>query len=360
MPALHDLPLLSQFTACGEDIDDPIETMYLKQPNIEETKLPLYSLEFFMGLNYRETKLKMSPNIIYGVFAFVNFPFSDSTRALVRSSIKRLLQEQQLALIPTEEVVDKLLEVWDHNEKCKLLHKRIRYTEVLPQQEYEYTLRTFTLKTPLFLVMPDGTRQTYQPPFQKMPHVRLQACVFLVISHPARTLYDQVVRRRCPWNGLVESKLVVIYTHWRTAPPTFARKPDWQKMAHPLDRTDDPIKDILVPKADLLPDLIPDTSSSTTDSTLDTEIVLKLWPRIKPKPETDRWVGWMRNIIDHKLPFADEVVNDKDKRVRSYAKEKSRPYEEVMRTTRASVRYAPYLRPKPKREAKDDISVMII
>ncbi|KAK7026845.1 hypothetical protein VNI00_015387 [Paramarasmius palmivorus] len=345
MANLHHLPLLSQFTACEEGIDDPIEMMYLKEPDIEnKTRLPLYSLEFFMGLNYGETKLKMSPNIIY-----------------VRSSIKRLLQEQQLALIPTEEVVDKLLEVWDHNEKCKLLHKRIRYTEVLPQQEYEYTLRTFALKNPLFLIMPDGTRQTYQSPFHKMPHVRLQACVFLVISHSARTLYDQVVRRRCPWNGLVESKLVVMFTHWRTAPPTFARKPDWQKMAHPLDRTDDPIKDILVPKADLpVPDLIPDTSSSTTDSTLNTEIVLKLWPRIKPKPETDRWVGWMKNIIDHKLPFADEVVNDDDKRVRSYAKEKSRPYEEVMRTSRASVRYAPYLRPKPKRGAKDDISVMII
>ncbi|KAK7017522.1 hypothetical protein VNI00_018601 [Paramarasmius palmivorus] len=344
MSVLHHLPLLSQLTACDEGLEDPIEVMHLSPLGTEkDAKLPLYAVEFFMGLNYGELKLNMAPNIIY-----------------VRSSIKKLLQEQKLAFIPREDVVDKLLEVWEHNEKCKL-YERIRYTEVLSQLEYEYSLRTIALKSPLSIIMPDGTRKTYRSPFKKMPQVRLSASVILVINYSARILYNQVALKGRPWKGLVESKMSVMFTHWGTAPPTFARKPNWQRMAHPLDRTDDPVKDILVPKADLpVPDLVSDTSSSTTDSTLDTETVLRLWPRIKPKPETDRWVGWMRNIIDHKLPFADEVVNDEDKRVRSYAKEKSRPYEEVMRTGRASVRYAPYLRPKPKREAKDDISVMSI
>ncbi|KAK7026839.1 hypothetical protein VNI00_015381 [Paramarasmius palmivorus] len=344
MSTLDQLPILSQFTACEAGVEDPIEAMYLNPPDFEqETGLPLYSLEFFMGMNYGELKLKMISNIIY-----------------VRSSVKKLLQEQKLAIIPTEEVFEKSVEVWEHNQKCKL-YDRIRYTEVLPQQEYEYRLRTINIQLPLFIILPDGTRQTYQSPFEHIPHIRSSACVFLMITNAIRTIHNQIDLKRGTTNDLVEAKMMAMLAWWHSVPRTFARKPDWQALAHPLDRTDDPIKDILTPKEDLpVPDLIPDTSSSTTDTTLDTEIVLKLWPRIKPKPETDRWVGWMKNIIDHKLPFADEVVNDDDKRVRSYAKEKSRSYEEVMRTSRASVRYAPYLRTKPKREARDDISVMII
>ncbi|KAK7026843.1 hypothetical protein VNI00_015385 [Paramarasmius palmivorus] len=339
MPALHDLPLLSQFTACDAGVEDPIETMYLNPPDYEkETKTPLYPLEFFMGLNFEELKLEMSPNIIH-----------------VRASVKKLLQDQKLALVPMKDVVDKVLKVWEHNKKCKI-YDRIRYTE-----EHKYRLRTIGLKSPLSLILPDGSLQTFCPPYKKMPHVRLSACVFLVINNAARILFDQIVMRGRPSKGLTECKMMTMFARWQSAPPTFACKPDWRALAHPLDRTDDPIKDILNPKEDFpVPDLILDTSSSTTDTTLDTEIVLKLWPRIKPEPETDRWVGWMKNIIDHKLPFANEVVNDDDKRVRSYAKEKSRPYEEVMRTSRASVRYAPYLRSKPKRKAKDDISAMII
>ncbi|KAK7019768.1 hypothetical protein VNI00_017934 [Paramarasmius palmivorus] len=344
MSSLHDLPLLSQLTACDVGVEDPIEAMYLNPPNFEDvTKLPLYSLEFFMGLNFGELKLKMSSNIIY-----------------VRSSIKKLLQGQKIALIPMENILDKVLEVWEYNKKCKL-YDRIRLDEVLPQQEYEYRLQPIDFDSPLSLISSNGTRQPYQPSLEDAPHIRLSAFVFLVITNSIRTIYEQIDLKGRPTTDLVEAKMMFMLSRWYSAPSSFARKPDWQALAHPLDQTDDPIKDILTPKEDLpVPDLIPDTSSSTTDTTLDTEIVLKLWPRINPKPETDRWVGWMKNIIDHKLPFADEVVNDDDKRVRSYAKEKSRPYEEVMRTSRASVRYAPYLRTKPKREARDDISVMII
>ncbi|KAK7037296.1 hypothetical protein VNI00_011287 [Paramarasmius palmivorus] len=343
MSTLHDLPLLSQLTACDIGTDDPIERFYLN-PTDREEAIPwrFYSLEFYMGLNYGEIDPKMSPNILY-----------------VRSSIKKLLEEEKLALIPQEHVVDTLLDVQKHNCDCQSkLYERIRYTECLPQHEYEYCLRTIGLETPLSIISPDGTRQTYSSSSEDMPRFRSSASILLILSNTARTLFNQFAWRGSPCQRIAEYKVLFLQRQWRMPPSTFEAKPDWQALTHPFDRTHDIVADLLDPKKDEpVPELIPDTSSSSSESSLDTELALHPEEWIQ-NPGTTRWARRIKKIIGRNLPFEEEVTNDKQ--LKSYAKEKCRPFEEVMRTSRVSVRFEPYLRRKPTLRARDDISIWFI
>ncbi|ESK87177.1 hypothetical protein Moror_10919 [Moniliophthora roreri MCA 2997] len=111
MSSLNEFPLLTQLSASEQE--DSIEPYYLNPLDYEcQTRIPLYSLEFCMGLRFGELRLESSLNIVH-----------------VRSSIKRLLQEQKITLLPTEEIIDKLLQLHWHNAKCKL-YDRTRYTDV--------------------------------------------------------------------------------------------------------------------------------------------------------------------------------------------------------------------------------------
>uniref|UniRef100_A0A0W0FB31 Uncharacterized protein n=1 Tax=Moniliophthora roreri TaxID=221103 RepID=A0A0W0FB31_MONRR len=113
MSLLSHLPLLSQLTAQTSEKDDPVESYRLNSLEADSKMAgPLYALEFFMGINYGELRLETSPNIVH-----------------VRSSIKRLLQDQKLALIPTEETLDKLLKLHCQNLSCEV-YDRTRYTDV--------------------------------------------------------------------------------------------------------------------------------------------------------------------------------------------------------------------------------------
>ncbi|KAK7037272.1 hypothetical protein VNI00_011263 [Paramarasmius palmivorus] len=342
--SLHDLPLLSQLTACDPGIEDPIERFHLNAVGTENA-MPWrqsYSLEFYMGLNYKELNLGMSPNIIY-----------------VRSSIRRLLEEKKLVLIPDEDVLDKLLDIQKHNCSCQSkLYERIRYTEFLPQQEYDYRLRSISLEEPLSVILPDGTRQTYLPTLEDMPHFRSSASIVLVLANAARALFEKVLSKGLPFQSVAEAKVWYLQRQWRTPPSTFAEKPDWMALTHPFDQTDDLVADILgSKKEEPVPDLIPDTSSSVSESSLDTELALHPEEWIQ-NPGTTRWARRIKKIIGRNLPFEQEVTNDNQ--LELYAKEKCRSYEEVMRTSRVSVRFEPYSRRRPERRSRDDISIWFI
>ncbi|ESK84017.1 hypothetical protein Moror_11520 [Moniliophthora roreri MCA 2997] len=329
MSSPNELPLLTQLTASEQE--DPIEPYYLNSLDFKaQTRISLYSLEFFMGLRFGELRLESSLNIVH-----------------VRSSIKKLLQEQKLTLLPTEEILDKILELHVHNGKCKL-YDRTRYTDVLPFQEYEYRVRPIDLNVPLYIISPDGTRQLYQPLLPQTPHIRSTANPFLVVSNAGFALIKAAFRR----HPVPEVKIMEIRHQWRTAPLSFAQKPDWKELGHPLDRLGDPVEEILARKeVEPCPDLVPDTSSSSSYTSLATSMASQHLAWIQ-NPGTKRWVKKMRKIIDRNIGYEEEVSNDKQ--IKLYRKEKSRPYEEVMRTSRVHVRFEPYLRPKC---ALDDISV---
>ncbi|ESK88252.1 hypothetical protein Moror_5482 [Moniliophthora roreri MCA 2997] len=330
----NTLPLLSQLTASTPECEDPIETYYLNPLEFENgTRIPVYSLEFFMGLNYGELRLEMSPNIVH-----------------VRSSIKKLLQEQKIALIPTEEALDAIIELQFHNLGSKI-YDRKRYTDVLPHDEYEYRLRSFDLEHSLSIISSDGTRQHYRPPDQRLPHLRSTAHPFLVVSNAAATLFAAVLRR----SPVEDIKVMVIQNKWYKAPLSFAQKPNWKELGHPLDKHSDPVEEILAHKKDeSCPDLISDTSSLSSHTSLSTSMASQhlAWTQ---NPGTKRWVKKMKKIVERSIGYEEEVSNDKQ--TKSYRREKSRPYDEVMRTSRVSVRFAPYLRHERQIRAFDDISV---
>ncbi|EEB94725.1 hypothetical protein MPER_06415 [Moniliophthora perniciosa FA553] len=99
-----------------------------------------------------------------------------------------------------------------------------------------------------------------------------------------------------------EAKVFEIRHEWRTAPLSFAQKPDWKELGHPLDRLGDPVEEILAHKeVEPCPDLVPDTSSSSSSSLSYTGLATVTtsqhlaWIQ---KPGTKRWVKQMRKIID--------------------------------------------------------------
>ncbi|ESK84023.1 hypothetical protein Moror_11526 [Moniliophthora roreri MCA 2997] len=232
MSLLNHLPLLSQLTAQTSEKDDPVESYRLNSLEVDSKLVrPLYALEFFMGINYGELRLEKSPNTVH-----------------VRSSIKRLLQDQKLALIPTEETLDKLLKLHSQNLECEV-YARTRYRDVLPHQEYEYLVRSFDLKEPLSIISHDGSRHTYTPPHDNLPHFRSTAHPFLVVRNAASTLFAAALRRL----PVKDVKVMVIRSKWYKAPPTFAQKPDWKELGHPLDRVGDPVEEILAPRERNLP-----------------------------------------------------------------------------------------------------------
>ncbi|KAK7052950.1 hypothetical protein VNI00_004270 [Paramarasmius palmivorus] len=330
----HDLPLLSQLTACAHEVEDPIETLYLNPLDFEtEMDHPKYTLEFFMGLRLDELHLNMSPNIIY-----------------VRSSIKRLFEEKKLVLIPSDEIVDIIFQLHEDNLKCAMCD-RTRCTDLLPPKEYEYRVRPIELDIPLTIISNDGTRRSYTPSPENMLHVRSNVHPYLATSHAAFVL-DEAGLRRVPVKEVVH---LCIRDSWFKVPSSFGQMINWQKFAHPLEQGDI-VSQILKPKEEEepIPDLTPDNSSSTSYSSLDTNAVLDPVHYIQ-NPGTKRWVKRINKYIDHDVRFVDDVLNEKQ--INSYRKEKSRPYEEVMRTDLSAIRFAPYLRPKRKMRAYDDIYV---
>ncbi|KAK7018047.1 hypothetical protein VNI00_018420 [Paramarasmius palmivorus] len=260
-----------------------------------------------------------------------------ATAMAVCSRIKNLLEEEKLVLVPQEQVIDTLPDVQKPNCSCQSkLYERIRYTECLPEQECDYHVRQIGLESCLSIILPDNTRQTYTYSSQYKPRFRSSASPLLFLSNTARTLFEQVACKASPYQSIAEAKA----------------------LTHPFDRTRDLVADLLDPKKEEpVPELVPDTSSSSSESSLDTESALHPEEWIQ-NPGPTRWARRIKKIIGRKLPFEQDVTNDKQQE--SYAKEKCRTYEEVMRPSRDSVRFEPYLRRKLALRARDDISSWFI
>ncbi|KAK7060993.1 hypothetical protein VNI00_000728 [Paramarasmius palmivorus] len=303
------------------------EKQYWREEGLDEVLNEiekLSSVEYYTGMNFGEIKLDMSLNIVY-----------------VRSSIKALMEERRLTLIPMDEVVNKIYSVQFRNSSRKRFFDRTRLTEILPKQEYEYRLfMSSALDIPLSIIMSDGSRRSTS---QDIPHFRSSVHPLLVTCHAAQVVQKDILKLPVhppPQLPHAETEVIVIAHYWYDVPPTFTQKPDWyQDLCHPLERMSQALEEQLA------------TYTSSSD-TLDPEFEVRV-ARRKPKLVTAQWAKKMRKRIERKLPFDKRVSNEKQ--LRSYAKEKSRPYEEVMRTSRASVPFAPSLKRRPR--STDDIEL---
>ncbi|EEB96674.1 hypothetical protein MPER_04151 [Moniliophthora perniciosa FA553] len=137
----------------------------------------------------------------------------------------------------------------------------------------------------------------------------------LVVRNAASTLFAGALQRL----PVKDVKVMVIRSKWYKAPATFAQKPDWKELGHPLDRMGDPVEEILAHENEVCPDQISDTSSSTSYTSLVTSIAPQHIVHIQ-RPGTKRWVEKMRKIVDRKIGYDEEVSNDKQ--IKLYRKEK--------------------------------------
>ncbi|KAK7052970.1 hypothetical protein VNI00_004290 [Paramarasmius palmivorus] len=168
-----------------------------------------------------------------------------------------------------------------------------------------------------------------------------------MVLHAAFVL-DEAALRRIPVEEVMH---LCIRDLWFKVPSSFGRTVDWQKFVHPLEQGDIISQTSKLQREEVpVPDLAPDTSS-TLYSSSDTDVALHPIHYVQ-NPGMKRWVKRINKYIDRDVRFADVVLNEKQ--ISSHRKEKSRPFEEVIRTE-LSVRFAPYSRSKPKVRAYDDM-----
>ncbi|KAF9024209.1 hypothetical protein BDZ89DRAFT_131669 [Hymenopellis radicata] len=114
---------LASFTTSPEM--QPLED-YCFIPRAKE----IYKMEYYWGLSRGELELESALN-----------------RITVRTDVKKLLEEEQYALIPTQDTLQILYDLHDCNQERAHDDRRV-FTEVLPIGEYTYHLVPTSTSSP--------------------------------------------------------------------------------------------------------------------------------------------------------------------------------------------------------------------
>ncbi|KAL0575343.1 hypothetical protein V5O48_006622 [Marasmius crinis-equi] len=336
------LPRLEQITAT--EGEDPLETLYLcplkYQPLVDK-------LEYFMGHGFGELELD-----------------NPSNRFHLRSSMKKLLEENEWTLIPTEEVLKIACKFHEENLNRKV-HDRQFYLEVLPNQEYEYEILPLGMKSTLFVISEDGTRHPYEPPYANLPRFRSRVHPLFAAKSTEKRLFNAIARGVKVRN----SYIMHLSSLWIHTPMFWRRTPNWKKLGHPLDELDldgDTEYERFPGPTQSAPAIISQLPASSSlahdDTTLSaTDTACSIAPKnpmesVGNPALLEAYVVDMYGKPEFDAEF-DELTNDKQ--VKAYRKERGRSYHEVMSSGRVvsplalyfkkEYRYSPYIRESTKR-----------
>ncbi|KAL1672567.1 hypothetical protein EV122DRAFT_283818 [Schizophyllum commune] len=155
----------------------------------------------------------------------------------LRSDMADRMDQNDWALLPTKSILSALNALSDHNKSAEV-HKRKRFTEFLPEQEYEYEflpIRIGKRDRPSVYLKRGSSTRTINKAYSKVPRIRSRA-------HPLFVIY-------CTWNQLLASSTWLpdakasrlvgtvgdTVHRWRMAPPIeFLVGPDvWAEHRHP-------------------------------------------------------------------------------------------------------------------------------
>ncbi|KAI5886959.1 uncharacterized protein SCHCODRAFT_02590397 [Schizophyllum commune H4-8] len=155
----------------------------------------------------------------------------------LRSDMVECLNDADWTLLPTKKILDAMVALSDFN-KTTDLNKRKRFTEILPEQEYEYEflpMRISQRDRPQLYLKRGSTTRTIKRAYSRMPCIRSRAHPLFV----SLRAYDDI---HSGYDSMPEAKmdrlqkmLANVLWRWDSHPPVeFLVGPDvWQKHRHP-------------------------------------------------------------------------------------------------------------------------------
>ncbi|KAL1703151.1 hypothetical protein EV121DRAFT_292580 [Schizophyllum commune] len=155
----------------------------------------------------------------------------------LRSDMAERMNKSEWALVPSKRIIDIIHALSEYN-KAADPHKRKRFTEELPEQEYEYEfvpLHIATRDRPSMYLKRGSTIRTINKAYSKMPRIRSHAHPLFVVFRADRLIltgYPSLSKVKL--DRLTQMTSAVLY-HWLRSPPVeFLVGPDvWAEHRHP-------------------------------------------------------------------------------------------------------------------------------
>ncbi|TRM63440.1 hypothetical protein BD626DRAFT_402240 [Schizophyllum amplum] len=179
----------------------------------------LHHFEYYWGLQKGEASLESSLNHIQ-----------------LRSDMAASMDLRQWTLMPTKETLETVLALSEHN-RTQEGHARRRYTEDLPETEYEYEfVPLFTQQEQSTLYVNNGlATRAVRAPYTRMPRIKSRAHPLFVIfrSHQILMLFLYATGSKEEQLALTVSEIIYAWTE--PPPPEFFVDRDlWKAHRHPL------------------------------------------------------------------------------------------------------------------------------
>ncbi|THU90995.1 hypothetical protein K435DRAFT_780981 [Dendrothele bispora CBS 962.96] len=117
-----------------------------------------HHLEYYLGIEMDELPLCVRENTEY-----------------LQEDMRYLFEASRWAMVPTLKTLQSIIHFQLQNS-AKPLHRRKKYTEVFPLQEYEYTFVPLTMRrTPVYVHRPKKPATRYDYPYDDLPHFKSRA-----------------------------------------------------------------------------------------------------------------------------------------------------------------------------------------
>ncbi|KAL1660121.1 hypothetical protein GGF50DRAFT_63868 [Schizophyllum commune] len=155
----------------------------------------------------------------------------------LRSDMAKRLDENEWTIVPTKQTINTIIALSDFNKTADV-HKRRRFTEVLPDQEYEYDFVPLHLAKrdrPSIFLKRGSTIRTINKAYSKMPHIKSRAHPLFVVFHTDNDIlsaYDSLPQAK---EERLSGMTHAVLNRWLDSPPIeFLVGPDvWAKHRHP-------------------------------------------------------------------------------------------------------------------------------
>ncbi|KAL1701379.1 hypothetical protein EV121DRAFT_212248 [Schizophyllum commune] len=155
----------------------------------------------------------------------------------LRSDMAERMDKYDWTILPTKKTINAITALSEFNKTADV-PKRKRFTEVLPEQEYEYEfLPMYMAKRdrPLLYLKRGSTTRTINRAYSKMPRVKSCAHPLFVVFRTYRNILSGHASMPDAKVDRLSRMLVDVLRRWQARPPVeFLVGPDvWQKNRHP-------------------------------------------------------------------------------------------------------------------------------
>ncbi|KAL1695874.1 hypothetical protein GGG16DRAFT_109050 [Schizophyllum commune] len=155
----------------------------------------------------------------------------------LRSDMAERMKDSDWTILPIKKTLDAMAALSDYNKTADV-NKRKRFSEELPEQEYEYEFLPMHISQrdrPLLYLKRGSTIRTIKRAYSKMPRIRSRA-------HPLFVVFRAYGDINSGYESMLDAKvdrlqqmLNNVLVRWQSHPPVeFLVGPDvWQKHRHP-------------------------------------------------------------------------------------------------------------------------------